>query len=374
MSKRLLYITNQVCGPGGLERVLSIKASYFVDALGYKVHIMTLNQDQKDLFYEFSKNIHYHNITAKGNPLRYFRNYRSGIKRTISSVKPDILLVCDDGLKGLLLPFFIGRPCPMVYERHVSKNIAIKKGGNSLLKKIRIKTKFKIMDYGASLYDKFVVLTQGNTNEWDIKNMIVIPNPLSFSSQTELASNLSEKKVLAVGKQSFQKGYDRLLKSWKDVVARHPDWHLDIYGTIDKSQKLDSLAVELGISSNVHFFPPKKNIGDAYAKASIYTMSSRFEGFGMVLTEAMSYGVPCVSFDCPYGPSDIIDNGEDGFVVENNNMIKFSESICELIENEELRRKMGRNAKQNVQRYSIEHIAAKWEALFSELLNNDNVS
>ena len=235
MAHKILYITNGISGPGGLERVLSIKASYLADNLNYKVFILTLNQNTEELFYDFSENVKYHNIQAEGNPIKYFIQYRSGIKNYINKLNPDVILVCDDGLKGLLLPLIIGKPCAMVYERHVSKNIEVKSEKPTIIKTFKTWVKFKLMDFGAAQYNKFIVLTHGNTKEWNLKNMMVISNPLSFFPEEQ--STLSNKKVLAVGKQSYQKGYDRLLQSWKLVHEKHPNWTLDVYGTENKEEK-----------------------------------------------------------------------------------------------------------------------------------------
>ncbi|WP_025739380.1 glycosyltransferase family 4 protein [Aquimarina pacifica] len=362
--RKLVYITNQVCGPGGLERVLSIKASFLAENLDYEVHILTLNQEDDSLFYDFSTKIKYHNISVGGNPISYFLSYRKGIKSILSKIKPDVVSVCDDGIKGLLLPLLVGKQCPMVYERHVSKNIEAK-GDQSGIRGMITKIKFKLMDFGGSFYDKFIVLTNGNLNEWKLKNTMVIPNPLSFFPDAQ--STVENKKVLAVGKQSFQKGYDRLLQSWKTVQKKNPDWQLDIYGTINESEGLDQLAKELGVSETVNFYAPVKNIAEKYKEASIYVMSSRYEGFGMVLTEAMAFGVPCVSFDCPFGPSDIISDQENGILVKNDDIQGLADGMIALISDEEKRKAMGQNARESVAYYFPERIASIWDDLFKSI-------
>ena len=354
-------------GPGGLERVLSIKASKLADDYGYDIHIVTLNQDTTELFYDFSPKISYHNVKAKGNPISKMYKYALGLRAVIKSLNPDVIAVCDDGLKGFFVPLILGKPSPMIYERHVSRSVEIKKGKRSIVKRIITGTKFSLMNFGGRYYDYFVVLTNGNLKEWTFKNLKVIPNPLSFYPETK--STLNNKKILAVGKHSFQKGYDRLLHSWKQVVKKYPDWILDIYGTISKEEGLAELATDLNVANNVNFYPPVKNIAEKYEQASIYTMSSRFEGFGMVLTEAMAYGVPCISFDCPYGPSDIITDGMDGLLIENGNIDVFAEGIISLIENEEKRKSMGLKAKESVKKYLPETIAEEWNHLFSSLMN-----
>src|SRR5690606_7372977 len=120
------YITNQISGPGGLERVLSIKASYFSDQLKYDVHILTLNDKPDSTFFEFSPLIKTHNLNIERSTVSYLLGYLGGIKKTIKQVDPDIIIVCDDGLKGMLLPRLIGKSRPMIYERHVSRNISVK--------------------------------------------------------------------------------------------------------------------------------------------------------------------------------------------------------------------------------------------------------
>lgn len=361
---KLLYITNAINGSGGLERVLSVKARYLAENLGYEVHIMTLNKGHLDLFYDFSERIVLHDIAVSGNPFLYVKNYFSGIRNTINNVKPDIIIVCDDGLKAFFLPTILGTSIPIVYERHVSKNIEI--GKNFGIRKLIVaKLKMKTMDLLAGSFTKFIVLTNGNRNEWRSKNVQIIPNPLPFYPDEKAA--LLNKKVIAVGKQSYQKGYDRLLKSWQNVHEKHPDWQLEIYGKLDASQGLEQLAESLEIENSVRFFEPSNDIQEKYFESSIYVMSSRFEGFGMVLIEAMACGVPCVAFDCPYGPGDIISDGKDGFLVENGNTDNLAEQLNLLIEHPVLRIEMGQQARENVQRFLPHHIMMQWDELFKSL-------
>ncbi|HOY95239.1 MAG TPA: glycosyltransferase, partial [Catalimonadaceae bacterium] len=157
------------------------------------------------------------------------------------------------------------------------------------------------------------------------------------------------------------------LQAWKIVSDRHPDWILDLYGKEDPAIGLRKLCKDLQLDGTVQFHDPVKNIEEQYLASSIYALSSRFEGFGMVLTEAMACGVPCVSYDCPCGPSDIITSGEDGILVENGDITQLAEKICFLIENEAERKRMGSNARKSVTRYSGNEILAKWHNLFTGL-------
>lgn len=363
---KLLYITNGINGAGGLERVLSIKASYLAEHYAYDVTILSLNNGHQDPFYTFSDKIKMLSISVGGTPIQYIKAYKKGIQELVSTIRPDVISVCDDGLKGFFVPKIIDSKTPIVYERHVSKEIEMN-DSYSFLKKKAIQIKWKMMEHLASGFSKFVVLTNGNTAEWQlVTNRMVIPNPLSF--YPEESSTLQNKKVIAVGKQGFQKGYDRLLVAWQIVNRSHPDWQLDIYGTIAPEYKLEELANALGISESVSFYPPEKDIQSKYMKASLYVMSSRFEGFGMVLIEAMACGVPCVSFDCNYGPADIIAHNVDGLLVPNGDSTALADGITALLSQEQVRMAMGIKAKSNVKRFLPEVVVKEWDTLFKQLV------
>lgn len=369
--KKLLYITNAIDCSGGLERVLSVKTKVLAEEYGYEIHIITLNQKSKtDLFFPFSEKITQHNIEVSGNPLQYISKYISRIKKLIANVNPNVILVCDDGLKAFLLPVILGQKTPIIYERHVSKLIE-KSEHQSWIKSVFVNLKFGLMDFFAEYFTKFIVLTEGNKKEWKLKNIQVIPNPLPFIPKK--MSSLLNKKVIAVGKQSYQKSYDRLLKSWSLLDEKFHDWELHIYGKFDDHFGLEKLTKDLKIENQVFFHPPEKNIEEKYAESSIFVLSSRYEGFGMVLIEAMSFGIPCVSFDCSYGPSDIIENNIDGYLIENGNVKEFAEKLQILMTDENLRKEMGWKARENVERFLPENVIKMWDELFTNLINKNSV-
>jgi len=359
---KILYITNSIKGSGGLERVLAVKASYLADKFNYKVHILTLNDGNNEQFFKFSSNITFHDIKVSGNPVTYFIKYRRGIKNTIKKIKPDVISVCDDGLKGMLFPILIGKKIPVIYERHATLNLNF----ISINKIIKYCSK-KLMVFSAKKFDAFIILTEGNKKDWKSVCCTVIPNPSPFSNKNTSLIENKENVVLAVGSQSYNKGYDRLFLSWEIIQKQHPHWQLKIYGKENLALKLQKEINELNLQKSIFLEKPIKKIEEIYNKASIFVLPSRSEGFGMVLIEAMSFGVPCVSFDCPHGPADIIKNGEDGFLVKNGNIHHFSKAIIELIEKKEKRIKMGANAKENIKRYAPDAIVPLWDDLFKKL-------
>ncbi|PIA77539.1 hypothetical protein BFR04_08860 [Gaetbulibacter sp. 4G1] len=363
---KLLYVTNGINGSGGLERVLSIKVNYLVKHFNYEIHILRLNEEKLDPFYQFCSSIVFHNINATGNLIQSFLRYKKGLKKNIVDINPDVISVCDDGLKGLFVPYIIGKYCPIIYERHASKSIfKNNKTSRYSMQSLKLKLYDVLMHIGAKKYDAFVVLTNTNLTEWKLKNITVIPNPLSFYPEEK--AKLTNKKVIMVGNHGYQKGIDRLLHAWKLIIVKHPNWKLEIYGKIHPEKLYHTLAQELGIAANVSFFDPVQNIGDKYKTASIYAMSSRSEGFGMVLIEAMSYGVPCVSYNCPSGPIDIISDGEDGFLIKDGYIDDFKDAICYLIEDLKIREKMGTKALLKAKKYAPELIIPQWDILFKSL-------
>jgi glycosyltransferase involved in cell wall biosynthesis len=363
---KLLYITNGIHGAGGLERVLSIKASYLADNYGYQVTILSLNDAHLDPFYTFSSKINMISIKAIGNPINYSTSYIRGIKKVVKELNPNVISVCDDGLKAFFLPIILEKKFPIIYERHVSKLIEHNET-HSNLKYVVTRFKWFLMSLLGNCFEQFVVLTDGNKSEWKgLNNLHVIPNPLSF--YPENSSALENKKVIAVGKQGYQKGYDLLLPAWSIVLQTHQDWKLEIYGSFDENADLIKLSRILGINSSVFFKEPVKDIKKKYLEASIYVMSSRYEGFGMVLIEAMACGLPCVSFNCNHGPSDIIKDGEDGYLAEKLNINELASKLIYLIENRKKRLEMGTNAKENVKRYLPEVVVPIWDQLFIKLI------
>ena len=218
--------------------------------------------------------------------------------------------------------------------------------------------------------DAFVVLTQNDANNWKrIREASVIPNSLPFYPlQT---SNCLSKEIISIGRLENQKGYDLLLKAWKIVTQKHPEWIIRVFGIGTLYEKFNKEILENELSETFIIEKPVQNIVDKYIDSSFYVMSSRYEGFGMVLIEAMACGLPVISFDCPDGPSDIISDNEDGLLVKNGSIEELAKKICILIENDDIRKKMGLAARKNVKRYMPNTVMQKWITLFESLNRTD---
>ena len=170
-----------------------------------------------------------------------------------------------------------------------------------------------------------------------------------------------------MGRLNEQKGYEYLIDAWTIVSKRHPDWILNAYGSGEIKEQLQMRIDEKGVSNSLILNDPTSDIIDKYLESSIYIMSSRFEGFPMVLLEAMSCGLPCVSFDCPNGAKDLIVDGKNGFLVDYLNIERLADRICDLIENDFERKRMGRTAKEEVKKYLPDAVMFLWGDVFSKM-------
>ncbi|PKV50975.1 glycosyltransferase involved in cell wall biosynthesis [Aquimarina sp. MAR_2010_214] len=375
---KIAYCIGSLAKPGGTERVLASKVNYMVDKLGYDVHILIIDQHRAPLCYDFSPNIHIHDMNTsslqKGKTipgLTYWMNVfriRKLYDQKFKEIKPDVILAVERGYHDYVIPY-ISPGIPKVREFHFSKGAVRLRA--KLMKSFKTRIRYKILY--AMLYKQFkkynrlVLLTQGDQDAENYgNNTIVVENMIEAYPKT--SSLLNEKKVISIGSMNDdRKGFDKQIKIWKTIVKSFPDWTLDIYGDGIRFSHYKKMIEEEQLQNKVILHGRSNEIPQKLKESSIFIMTSEAEGLPMVLIEAMSSGLPCVSYDCPTGPSDIIKDGEDGYLIKLNDESSFKEKLQELMANEKLRKEMGTKARKNAKRYLPENIMPKWEKLFQEL-------
>ena len=361
-----------------MERVLLNKVNYLVEKKGWEVVIVTTDQHARPPFYPFPESvrlidlgINYSEDNQKGvvakivGYLRRRRVHKKRLAEFLRKEKADIVVSLYPSESSFIPSIKDGSK--KVLELHFCKFFRLqyrRTGIIGLIDRFRTWQDERIV----RRFDSFVVLTEEDKENWgDIPNMIAIPN--ASLSMFDKCSDLTSKRVIAVGRLDYQKGFDRLVKAW-DVVQKTENfksWRLDIFGQGEWKEMLQRMIDERGLSETLKLNSPTNDIGKEYADSSLIVMTSNYEGFGMVLVEAMSCGVPAVAFDCQCGPKDIVCHGERGFVVKNGDIQGLADAMMALMSDKELRQKMGENAKKVVEIYSESRVMSMWVELFEEI-------
>ena len=376
---KITYIYTALVTKGGADRVITNKANWLSDH-GYDVMIITDTQLGRppvfplsdkvvlyDLAIDFSLEYGHSLPVRAWWYLKLMHKYRSKMVKALKERRSDVVITT----LGRDLDFLtkIDDGSIKIGESHIARmfsrnfHLMEQKGG---LHKLIAKIWRRKQERCAKRLDALVLLTQEDARSWEgTTKTYVIPNPTPFYPKE--SSSCESHKAICVGRLNEQKGYEYLIDAWAIVSKRHPDWILNVYGSGEIKEKLQSQIDERGITETLVMNEPTPQILEKYLESSLYIMSSRFEGFPMVLLEAMSCGLPCVSFDCPNGIKDMVKDGKNGFLVDYLNVSMLAEKTCLLIENAELRKEMGKLAKDYIIKYSTERIMAMWVNLFNEL-------
>lgn len=375
---KLIYCIRATYNPGGMERVLLNKVSYLVREKGWNVTIVTTDQRGRPPFYPFPEEIrmidlgiNYADDNEKNVLLKIsgYLKRRKVHKRKLAALldkeRVDIVVSLYPSESSFIPELKDGSK--KVLELHFCKFFRLQYGRSGLLgfiDRLRTKQDEKI----ARKFDKFVVLTNEDKGYWGaMPNIEVIPN--AAMSMGHNLSDGSAKRVIAVGRLDYQKGFDRLIQAWEIAQKNESfkDWTLDIFGQGEWQDMLQQMIDKAGLNHNTHINKPTNAIGKEYANSSLIVTTSNYEGFGMVLVEAMACGVPAIAFDCKCGPSDIIDNGKNGLLVKEGDIAGLAEAMMKLMGDEQLRKRMSVNARSVVETYSEETVMNKWISLFTSL-------
>lgn len=373
---KIAYCIVGTFNSGGMERVLANKANYLARQ-EHELTIITTDQKGRKPYFELDSRIEQIDLGINYTTdidkrvlqklIAYFfkqKKHKQRLSACLQLLKADIVISMFDHDASFLYKIKDGSR--KVLEIHFSRYKRLqyeRKGILGLIDQFRSTQDLSI----ARQYDRFVVLTEEDKLYWGgLKNIKVIPNANSFDPFE--TADLSIRRVIAVGRYDYQKRFDDLIKAWQMVHQQHADWVLSIYGNGPLKPELKKLVIDLGLEKVVQLQLPVKNIEKEYRHSSILAMTSRYEGLPMALLEGQVCGLPLVSYACKCGPKDIIEDGKNGFLIEEGDIKSLADKLILLIEQPHLRIQMGLESELRSENFTGDRIMKKWLDLFSSLI------
>lgn len=372
----------------GTERVICDKINWLASN-GYEVSLLTYEQGSHPLSFPLHKNVRHYDLnvrffTLNSYPLyirlfmlfRYKRLFSKRLQSIVDKFTPDIIITTTYSLKVASEITNLHADSIKIIESHVACGQISKvndyKEGSVMRYIVRMYDFFNYRKVCA--FDKLVVLTKGDAKQWMkyTSKIIVIPNPVTCIPISTNACKKLSHRIVAVGRLHSQKGFDLLIEAFSRISSSIPKWYIDIYGHGEDESMLRNLINIKGLEGRINLKGVTNDIYHEYKKSQFLVLSSRYEGWGLVLVEAMSCGIPCVSFRCDFGPDEIITDGEDGLLIENGDIQSLADSILWMAIHEKERKEMGYNAQIRSKNFMLDDIMKQWTVFFTELIGIKN--
>ena len=368
---KIVYNTDQIYLHGGIEKVMTTKVNYFAQLPNLEVYIVTTEQKGNTPCYSLDSRVNLIDMGIDYNRKKsYFSwgNFMKAIKhfiihrKQLKVLQPDVVISPNYNFDHYWLPFITPKKTKLIKEIHSSRFFEVERRKQ---KDIKNKLFWKLQDWIEAKYDHVVVLNEDEIKYRPGNNAVVIPNPTIIP---DYQVDVAKKNVMAAGRISPVKGFDKLIEAWQLVNKDFPDWQLHIYGDSygNTKEKLLNQIKYLGLGKSVVFKESVVNLPKAMQEYSIYVMSSDTECFPTVLLEALSVGLPIVSFDCPNGPRHIITHKKDGVLVKYQNIEALASGIKMLMNNNTLRKEFSRFAKSSVRRFEVDQVMKQWLLLLKD--------
>lgn len=382
---KICYCAPALYSAGGVERVVSFKASYFAEVFQFDVTIIVTEGKGRECFFPLSEKVKVVNLNLDFEELwntsfikkvflylyKQFK-YRRLLKSELMRIHPEITI----SVLRREINFINSIPdgSRKIGELHVNRSNYrnFTSRDNNVLKQFFVHYWTKDLLKHLRKLDRMVVLTEDAKKDWpELSNIQLIPDPIPF--KVDNVSSLNTKRVVSIGRYAYEKGNDLLIRAWAKVEKSCPDWTLDVYG-MGNQTSYRVLMRELGVDeTRCHLHGSLADVKAAYLNSSVFTLPSRFEGFGLVIIEAMACGVPVVAFDCENGPRNIINHNQNGILVKPFDVDEYADSLLRLMQDDQLRSQMGNCALESSRRYSIDDIALQWKTLFDEVMATDGI-
>ncbi len=349
--RKILYVVNHFKYHGGIERMLSNKIDAWSEFYQDEVIVVTLNQGNSEIVYppKFPFRLIDLKIeNANAQSLNDLKQLYSKLKTIVKNEKPDILISTLTGIPSLLIPF-INKKVKKYLEIHSSGALSVTKS-------------WKYKWWFLNKYDGVVLLNEDEKQYYQLDNLIVIPNFISHKSDSSPHYQNRSKTIISAGRIHQDKQYDHLIKIWEKLFDKFPEWSVEIYGDGDEDLlKQYTKYISTNKIERFTFNSATRQLDEVLSNASLFCLTSQTESFSMILLECKENALPTISYDCPNGPRHIIKN--DGILIEHNNIESFSEKLCKLISDDELRKELAENAYQNKNVFSSNNIIKRWNKL-----------
>ena len=375
---KILYFLSNIIPLGGVEFVTCTKVNALSQVAGNEIWL-AVTENPETLPFRLAREVHLVslNIRYKDNNRPFpwnllaihqkKRQHKKAMASLLHEVQPDIVVSISNEVSFLTT---IKGPWKLVREQHAVRKWDLRptpSGGlNGIVFKLASNREHRIL---GKKFDRLVVLTRKQQEiDWPGNpKAAVIPNPIRFHVDTP--SPLNEHRAMAVGRLSYEKHFTSLVRTWALVAPRCPGWKLDIYGDGEQYQAIQDEIDKNGLAGIVSLKGPSSRIETELVSSSLFILTSRYESFSMACIEALGCGLPVVSYDCPFGPGAIVEDGRNGYLVPPGNEAALADRICRLIQDDALRKRMGANAFDSARQYSLPSIIDQWMTLFKGLLS-----
>ena len=379
---RIVYIFNSLALKGGMERILCDKMNYLLQHCGYDISFVSFQQGNHPMPYKLDERIKVIDLNTRFcelhrlNPVAaVFRNIslrrqlKQRLAHTLKQIKPDIVVCTTTDF--YISECILDLPYHIIVESHIhmAEILEVNLHKNRLLKlfcKMFDHWHFTKINKAATL----ITLTQADKQDWEKHidtNIKVIPNIVTHYPKHITPYSDRPNRIVCVGRLTRQKGFDLLIEAWNRIAEKHKSWRIDISGHGELEKSLNKKIREYSLEESIKINKPTDHIYDEYENSAFYVLSSRYEGFALVLVEAMSCGTPAVSFDCPHGPSGLIEPNYNGLLVPLADIEKLAEAMEWMITHKEERQQMSLNAREKAKNYTAENIMPQWTELFESI-------
>ena len=376
---RIIYFTPLLSTVGGQERTLTDKANYLT-AQGHQVMMVTY-EHEGTLAYPLAVGVEHRDLACHmfelyrlplwrrlPAALKLKRQLRQKLAGVLGAFRPDVIVVPIPNTENFICDVLkTAGSVPVVIESHLAQGHAVIRRGMTEILLYKCYNPMKAVRQANLL----ITLTHGDADCWrklGVDRINVVPNPVTRRDEVLPTTARRPGRIIAVGRYTPQKRMDRLIDAFSLIAPANPVWTLDIFGEGEERENLEKRIAAQGMEGRIRLLPPTSDIYSEYLSSQFFVLGSDFEGFGLVVIEAMACGLPVVSTDCPFGPGEIISNGKTGLLTKLD-VNDLAEKMEWMMTHDTERHQMGQQAFEASSRYSKERVVSLWLKAYQSVIS-----